>query len=277
MIRLVATDLDGTLLTPEETISTRTRTALERVQALGITVVLVTARPIHRARLIAKEAGVSGLAIVSNGAITVDLDQDPINDPSAILEHITIKPEALLEFVLALRVRVPDVTFKLVSGLESYPETQYHQLACRDGNGTPQDEPTAIMDALEFAPIPATKLIARSEQHKPEALLEIARGLNITGLELTHSHAPFIEVAAAGITKARSLEKLCQSRGIPREAVVAFGDAPNDRLMLEWAGHGVAMQNAHASLLKIANEVTLSNLEDGVAVWLEKNLLTSIV
>jgi Cof subfamily protein (haloacid dehalogenase superfamily) len=277
MIRLVATDLDGTLLTPEETVTSRTRIALEHVQALGITVVLVTARPIHRAQLVAVEAGVSGLAIVSNGAITVDLDKNPGNDPSAILEHVTIKPEALLEFILALRAVVPDVTFKLVSGLESYPETHYHWLACRDGNGTPQDEPTAIMNALEFASIPATKLIARSEQHKPEALLEIARGLNITGLELTHSHAPFIEIAAAGITKARSLEKLCQSRGIPREAVVAFGDAPNDRLMLEWAGHGVAMQNAHANLLEIANEVTLSNLEDGVAVWLEKNLLTSIV
>jgi HAD superfamily hydrolase (TIGR01484 family) len=69
MIRLVATDLDGTLLTPEETITARTRTALERVQALGITVVLVTARPIHRAKLVALEAGVSGIAIVSNGAI----------------------------------------------------------------------------------------------------------------------------------------------------------------------------------------------------------------
>jgi Cof subfamily protein (haloacid dehalogenase superfamily) len=273
MIRLVATDLDGTLLTAEETVTARTRTALERVQALGITVVLVTARPIHRAKWVALKAGVSGLAIVSNGAITVDLDKDPINDPTAILEHITIKPQTLLEFVQAFRARVSDVTFKLVSGLESYSEAEYHRLACQDGNGAPRDEPTAIMDALEFAPIPATKLIARSEQHEPEALLEIARGLNITGLEFTHSHAPFIEIAAAGITKARSLEKLCQSRGIPREAVIAFGDAPNDRAMLEWAGHGVAMQNAHVNLLEIADEVTLSNLEDGVAVWLEKNLL----
>jgi Cof subfamily protein (haloacid dehalogenase superfamily) len=273
MIQLVATDLDGTLLTPEETVTTRTKIALERVQAIGITVVLVTARPIHRAQLVAQEAGISGLAIVSNGAITVNLDKDPVNDPTSILEHVTIKPEALLKFVVALRAHLSDVTFKLVSGIESYPETHYHWLACRDGNGTPQDEPTAIMNALEFAQIPATKLIARSEQHKPDALLEIARGLNITGLELTHSHAPFIEIAAAGITKARSLEKLCQARGIPREDVVAFGDAPNDRPMLEWAGHGVAMQNAHANLLEIADEVTLSNLEDGVAVWLEKNLL----
>jgi Cof subfamily protein (haloacid dehalogenase superfamily) len=277
MIRLVATDLDGTLLTPEGTITSRTRTALEQVQALGVTVVLVTARPIHRAQLVAIEAGVSGIAIVSNGAITLDLDKDPINDPSAILEHVTIKPDALLKFVQALRAVVSDVTYKLVSGIKSYPETHYHWLACQDGNGTPQDEPTAIIDALEFAPIPATKLIARSEQHKPDALLEIARGLNITGLELTHSHAPFIEIAAAGITKARSLEKLCQSRGIPREAVVAFGDAPNDHPMLEWAGHGVAMQNAYANLLEIADEITLSNLEDGVAVWLEQNLLASTV
>jgi Cof subfamily protein (haloacid dehalogenase superfamily) len=276
MIRLVATDLDGTLLTPEETVTTRTRDTLERVQALGITVVLVTARPIHRAQLVALEAGISGLAIVSNGAIIVDLDKDPFNDPTAILEHVTIKPEALLEFVLALRGRVSDVTFKLVSGLESYSEAQYHRLACRDGNGTPRDQPTAILDALEFAKIPATKLIARSEQRTTDDLLEIARGLNIPGIELTHSNAPFLEIAAAGITKARSLEKLCQSRGIPREAVVAFGDAPNDRPMLEWAGHGVAMKNAHANLLEIADEITLSNLEDGVAVWLEQNLLTGV-
>jgi Cof subfamily protein (haloacid dehalogenase superfamily) len=273
MIRLVATDLDGTLLTPEETVTARTRAVLERVQAIGITIVLVTARPIHRAQLVALEAGISGLAIVSNGAITVNLDKDPLNDPSAILEHVTIKPEALLEFVQAFRARISDVTFKLVSGIESYSETQYHRLACRDGNGAPRDQPTAIMDALEFAAVPATKLIARSAQFQPDQLLHIARGLNIPGLELTHSNAPFLEIAAAGITKARSLEKLCQARGIPREAVVAFGDAPNDRLMLEWAGHGVAMKNAHSNLLEIANEVTLSNVEDGVAIWLEKNLL----
>jgi Cof subfamily protein (haloacid dehalogenase superfamily) len=272
MIRLVATDLDGTLLTPKQTVTTRTRIALERIQELGITLVLVTARPILTARLIAIEAGASGLAIVSNGAITMDLDKDPVTDPSAILEHVQLAPEISLEFIQALRKAVPDVTFALVDGLAFYAEPAYHAGAALADHGALLDQ-TLIMDALEFAQIPATKLIARSAQIQPDQLLHIARGLNIPELELTHSNAPFIEVAAAGITKARSLEKLCQSRGIPREAVVAFGDAPNDRPMLEWAGHGVAMENAHANLLEIADEVTLSNLEDGVAVWLEKNLL----
>ena len=217
-------------------------------------------------------AGVSGLAIVSNGAITLDLDKDPVTDSSAILEHVQLVPAISLELVQALRQAVPDVTFALVDGLAFHAEPTYHAGAALADHGALLTQ-TFIMDALEFAQIPATKLIARSDQIKPDQLLEIARGLNIAGLELTHSNAPFIEIAAAGITKARSLEKLCQSRGIPREAVVAFGDAPNDRPMLEWAGHGVAMQNAHANLLEIANEVTLSNLEDGVAVWLEKNLL----
>jgi Cof subfamily protein (haloacid dehalogenase superfamily) len=276
MIRLVATDLDGTLLTPDQTVTPRTRIALERVQAFGITLVLVTARPILTARLIAIEAGVSGLAIVSNGAITLDLDKDPVSNPSAILEHVQLAPAISLELVQVLRKAVPDVTFALVDGLAFYAEPAYHSGAALADHGALLTQ-TFIMDALEFARIPATKLIARSAQIQPDQLLEIARGLNTLGLELTHSNAPFIEIAAAGINKARTLEKLCQSRGIPREAVVAFGDAPNDRPMLEWAGHGVAMQNAHANLLEIADEVTLSNLEDGVAVWLEQNLLASTV
>ena len=272
MIQLVATDLDGTLLTPEQTVTARTKTTLRQVQKLGITVVLVTARPILTARLIAQKAGVSGLAIVSNGAITLDLDKDPISDPTAILEHLQLAPEISFKFIRVLRTAVPDVTFALVDSLGFYAEPEYHAGAALADHGALLTQ-TLIMDALVFAHVPATKLIARSAQIQPDQLLEIARGLNISGLELTHSNAPFIEVAAAGITKARSLEKLCQSRGILPESVVAFGDAPNDRPMLEWAGHGVAMSNAHANLLEIADEVTLSNLEDGVAVWLEKNLL----
>jgi Cof subfamily protein (haloacid dehalogenase superfamily) len=272
MIRLVATDLDGTLLTPEQTVTARTKHALERVQARGITIVLVTARPILTARLIAKEAGVSGLAIVSNGAITLDLVKDPVSDPTAILEHVQLAPAISLEVIQSLRKAVPDVTFALVDGLGFYAEPAYHAGAALADHGALLTQ-TFVMDALEFAEVPATKLIAKSAQIRPDELLHIARGLNIPGLELTHSNAPFIEIAAAGITKARSLEKLCKFRGIPREDVVAFGDAPNDRPMLKWAGHGVAMQNAHANLLEIADEVTLSNLEDGVAVWLEKNLL----
>ncbi|MFC6591411.1 HAD family hydrolase [Deinococcus lacus] len=78
-----------------------------------------------------------------------------------------------------------------------------------------------------------------------------------------------MEVAAEGLTKAAGLARLCEHLGVAQAEVLAFGDAPNDAEMLAWAGHGVAMANAHPEALAAADAVTLSNEEDGVAAVLE--------
>ncbi|WP_165618413.1 HAD family hydrolase, partial [Mycobacterium talmoniae] len=79
-----------------------------------------------------------------------------------------------------------------------------------------------------------------------------------------------IEIVPAGISKATGVQEIAGPRGIADEEVVAFGDMPNDLPMLRWAGHGVAMGNAHPDVLAAANEVTAANTDDGLARVLER-------
>ena len=79
-----------------------------------------------------------------------------------------------------------------------------------------------------------------------------------------------VELAAAGVTKATGLARVAESAGVARSDVIAFGDMPNDVDMLRWAGHGVAMGNGHPDVLAVADEVTASNTDDGVALVLER-------
>jgi len=98
------------------------------------------------------------------------------------------------------------------------------------------------------------------------------RALGLDGFAVTHSGAPFAEVLAEGVNKAWGVARLCDRLGIERSEVLAFGDAPNDAELLAWAGHGVAMANAHPEAREAADELTVSNQQDGVAVVLERLL-----
>lgn len=265
-MRLLATDLDGTLLRSDGNVSERTRRALRRTRAAGVTVVLVTARPPATLRLLAREAAVSGLAICANGAIVYDLDHD------AVVRHTPLLAETMRRLVLALRSATPGVCFGFVRGTGFACEPAYRRGARVSDHGETLLATAVLGDALALCAEPATKLIVRHETLGADALLAQVRGLGIDGFEATHSGAPFVEIAAPGVTKAWALAALCAELGIPSEEVVAFGDAPNDLPLLRWAGHGVAVANAHPAVLAAADEVAPSNEDDGVAAVLERLL-----
>lgn len=262
-VRLVATDLDGTLLRPDGRVSARTRRVLRRVRAAGIAVVLVTARPPATLRLLAREAGVSGLAICANGALVYDLDRDEV------VRHHPLAGEAARRLVLALREAAPGVCFAFVRGAGFACEPDYHAGARVVDHGEALLAAALLDDALVLCAEPATKLIARHPELDPDALLARVRALGLDGFEATHSGAPFVEIAAAGVTKAWALAALCADLGVTSGEVVAFGDAPNDLPLLRWAGRGVAVANAHPAVLAAVAEVTDSNAADGVARTLE--------
>ncbi len=262
-IKLIATDLDGTLLRPGEIVSERNRQALQRAQEAGATVVLVTGRPPRTMRSIARDAGATGLAICSNGAVIYDLSHE------TIVDHWTIAPEIVSRLVVQLREAAPGVLFALEFGLHTGREPGYP--APRRLPQTPAVvQEVLIDDALVLCRQPAVKLIALHQDMTTEALLEIATRVAGETALATYSGVGFIEISAAGIHKAWALEKLCARLGIQAEEVIAFGDMPNDLPMLAWAGHGVAVSNAHPDVLEQANEITLSNIEDGVAAVLER-------
>jgi HAD superfamily hydrolase (TIGR01484 family) len=256
-VRLVACDLDGTLLRPDLTVSERTRRALRRAQASGVVVALVTGRPPRALPTVAAEAGVGGLAICCNGALVYDLEG------GAVVEHFPIPPGRARALIEALRASAPGVRFWLE--LETLPacEPGYLELSPAAGTQSP-----LLGDAGELAARGVTKLIARHPTLPLEELLSLVRTLGGDGVCVTQSGAPFVEVSAAGVDKARALRALCADLRIAREEVIAFGDMPNDGAMLLWAGRGVAVANAHPEALALADEVTLSNSEDGVALVL---------
>jgi len=257
--RLIASDLDGTLLRKGEIVSERTHLALERVQEAGATIVLVTGRPPRTMQSIAEAAGVSGLAICSNGAIIYDLKREKI------VEYWFIEPEITTRLIAQLREAVPGVHFALEYGLHVGREPGFPA----PRTVLPGFE-LLIDDALTLAREPGVKLIAYHSDLSAEALVELAAPLAGDAALVTHSGIGFIEISAADIHKGWGLAHLCTRLGIAASEVIAFGDMPNDIPMLAWAGHGVAVANAHPTVLEQADEITLSNMEDGVAVVLER-------
>jgi Cof subfamily protein (haloacid dehalogenase superfamily) len=258
--RVVATDLDGTIVRSDGTISARTREALAAVERAGAMVVLVTGRPPRWLTDIAEETGHRGLAIAANGAVVWDLHAERVV-ASYPLEHGMVR-----DIAAALRAEIPDLGF----AVESVSDGFGHEPGYRPRWST--DDQTIVADLEALLSRPVAKLLARHEGMTADELLDRAKTLvDEQWATLTHSSRDgLLEISAAGITKASTLTSLCAERGYAAGDVVAFGDMPNDLPMLAWAGHGVAVANAHPSVLAAVDEVTASNDDDGVATVLER-------
>lgn len=259
---LIALDLDGTLLRTDGSISERTRRALRAAQAAGLTLMSVTARPPRRVRQIASAIGLGGLSICSNGGVLYDLERD------GLIEKVELAEQVAIELIVRLRFALPGVCFAVEAGLRYGCEPAY---AIPSEHPHDRADPALLReDALVLCRLGVTKLIIQHAGSPLEELLRITR-LHAGALaSVTHSGSDFVEVAAASVTKALALETYCAARGVSPVGVIAFGDMPNDLPMLEWAGHGVAVANAHPEVLAAADEITASNDEDGVAAVLER-------
>ncbi len=260
-IRLVATDLDGTLLLPDASVSPRVAAAVARAQAADIDVVIMTARNWRSVRAIAEAAGVSGLAVCSNGAVIYDLRRGEVAHAN------TFERDVLGHFVAECR-RVAGVVFGWETASGAYRTPEYHALASEDVNYA-----AVYLRAVEIVdefhpPNGVTKLLIRRAGSEPAELMAELTSLGHP-VTITVSGGPFVEVTAQGVTKAHALEMLCHARGITAADVVAIGDQVNDVPMLVWAGRGVAMGNAHPDVLAATSERTATNLDDGVALVIE--------
>jgi hydroxymethylpyrimidine pyrophosphatase-like HAD family hydrolase len=208
-------------------------------------------------RVLAADLDLDGGAICSNGAITLDLGS------GEILRRRPLASEVAARLVRELRLRLPGILFAAES----------EEFALEPGFAAWEWEPppgTRYVDGLELVAEPVAKLIVRHETHALEAIAEAARELAGSDAAVTIPGPWTVEISAAGVSKAAALEELCGELGVGADEVVAFGDYPNDLPMLEWAGHAVAVANAHPDVLRVADEVTASNADDGVAVVLER-------
>ena len=269
-IRLIATDLDGTLLRSDLSVSPRTRAALDAARAAGLHVVPVTARQPRGVRRIAEAAGFTQWALCGNGAHGVHLST------GEVLFEAHVAADVQRALAVALAERVPGTLFVSVreGGEVFVAQTGYADIAhVEDHKREPAEMGAHGLDAVLEQP--SLKFIVRHPRLTPRELLPELRALGLPGFAVTHSGAPFLEVLAEGVSKAWGLERLCAHLGVARSEVLAFGDAPNDAEMLAWAGRGVAVSNADAEAREVATELTLSNDEDGVAAVLEALLLQS--
>jgi HAD superfamily hydrolase (TIGR01484 family) len=261
-VKLLATDLDGTLLRSDLTISDRTVRALRSASAGGMLVALVTGRPLRWLQLVYDQLGAPFPAVCANGALVYD----PVADEAL---HVNpLLPEVLGEVCQRLRAAVPTARFavEIEDGRALRYELDYP--LNWDGDD-PMVQPVASL--AELTSVAAVKLLVRAGRRDPDEFTSLVTGC-LGGLaEATHSSSSgLVEISAAGVTKAVGLAWLCERHGVPAEEVVAFGDMPNDLPMLEWAGHAVAVANAHPAVLAAADEVTAGNDEDGVAVYLDR-------
>lgn len=267
MPRLIATDLDGTLLDDDTHVSARTRQALDAARAVGIEVVPVTARQPIGLGLIAEEAGFDGWALCGNAAFALHLTTGELLFQSAV----PVEVQRLL--VDALRERIPGLLFVSVrdAGEGFVAQEGYAALASFADH---RREPTSIggVPLDDVLSEPSLKLVIRHPELGATHILQEIQALGLKGFEATHSGAPFVEVMAEGVHKAWGLAKLCEHLGIRPDEVLAFGDAPNDIEMLRWAGRGVAVANAAPAVVDAADEVAPPNTDDGVALVIEQLL-----
>lgn len=268
--RLIATDLDRTLLASDGGVSARTREALDAATAAGIHVVPATARNPVGLRHLQPVLGFDRWALCSNGAFGVHLTT------RELLFADEVPADVIARFVTVLDREIPGVRYAAVrdAGERFVAQEGYADLATfadhkRDPSAM-HGETLAVVTGSS-----ALKLVFRHETITSPELFELARGLvasgalDGTGFEMTLSGAPFVEVMAAGVSKASGLAQLCTRLGVDRSEVLAFGDGLNDREMLAWAGHGVAVANADDVVKDVADELTASNDEDGVARIIE--------
>ena len=261
--RLVATDLDGTIVRSDGTISDRTREAIARVEQAGVPFVMVTGRPPRWMAPIADATGHRGLAVCANGALVYDLHTE------RVVRSWLLDPADAREVIEALRRALPGIAFAVEKG----PTDGLPGGFGRESAYIPRWDAAnvEVLPLDELLAGGAVKLLARHEEMGSDALLEAARSHVGALVEATHSsNDGLLEISAVGVSKASGLAHLAEERGVEAADVIAFGDMPNDLPMLAWAGRGIAVANAHPEVLASAGEVTASNDDDGVARVIER-------
>ena len=265
--RLVATDLDGTLLASTGEVSPRTRAALETCWAAGIPVVGVTGRGPRLLDSVRMALDGRGIAVLAQGGFVVDLER------SEVLRTVGL-PRAEAAAVIE---RIEGVTGELVVAVEDAAEQGEVRTALRVQHGFdwPYPEPAHLLPRGAVLPDgPVLKVFLRSATLGEDELLARARSVvDPADAELTHAGLGFIEVLPPGVTKATGLAIALERYGVGFGHVLVFGDMPNDLPMLsavtEAGGRAVAVANAHPAVRAMAPEVTSGHDADGVARYLE--------
>ncbi|RSK26436.1 HAD family phosphatase [Bacillus sp. HMF5848] len=260
---LIALDLDGTLLTDEKKISSRTKETIFKLKEQGHVVCIATGRPFRSSSMYYKELELTSPIVNFNGAFV----HHPLDDNWGVY-HTPLDLNAVKEIVTASeKYNLKNIIAEIMDEVYFH----YHDERLLDifSFGDPK---VTTGDLREILPKDPTSILIHAEESHVD---EIRRHLSDVHAELVDHRrwgAPWhvIEIVRTGMNKAVGLQRLSDHYGIPKERIIAFGDEDNDLEMIEYAGTGVAMGNAIDQLKGIANEITATNEEDGIGLFLEE-------
>ncbi|MET8640533.1 Cof-type HAD-IIB family hydrolase [Streptomyces sp. NPDC004074] len=268
--RLIATDLDGTLLRDDKSVSERTVAALAAAEEAGVEVFFVTGRPARWMDVVSDHVHGHGLAICGNGAAVVDLHGGP--GTHRFVKVRELPRDNAVDAVRLLRDAAPGTVYAIEQTYGFYQEPDYPKLHMESPDLRAPAEELLARDAPGTRQ-PVLKILAYHPDLDPDAFLTLARLTVGNRATITRSSpSALLEISGPGVSKASTLALCCAERGISHEEVVAFGDMPNDVEMLSWAGQSYAMGNAHPDVIAAASGRTVANNEDGVAVVIERIL-----
>ena len=267
--KLIVLDVDGTLLTEEQTISARTRATLLKVQQMGLRVVLATGRPTHGVMPLARVLELDkngGFVLSYNGAQIIHMPTD-----ERVFER-RIDPEFMAYLERGARKRGFTIFTYREDRILTSDASNLHVQREAELNKMRVEEVADFAAAVDFEPC---KVMLVSDDEAALLALEEHWRRRLAGtLDVLRSEDYFLEVVPESVDKANTLSVLLEKEGIDRADVLAIGNGVRDVPMLQLVGLGVAMGNAQDSVKACADVVTLTNAEDGVAVALEKAILS---
>ena len=261
--KLIATDLDGTLVRSDDTVSAYTHEVLERVRAAGIRIVGATGRGPRLTSLTRNDIRDADFLVMAQCGWVLDQAE------SAYLLRSRLSGPTLAKVLAALEAEVGELSV-MVEALE-------HDEAPLWGDYDPTWRyPVAVerRPRAECLTGDIIKAFVRSFAYDVDDLLAVARLVIPTEVaSVTQAGLNYVEICPANVDKGTGLAVVAEAVGVDPADVLVFGDMPNDLPMFAWAGWGrVAVANAHRTLLEVADDITLTNDQDGVAVYLDKLL-----
>lgn len=261
---LIALDLDGTLLTDKKTISARTKKAVQQAIKQGHIVVIATGRPFRSSAEYYHQLGLDTPIVNFNGALV----HHPSN-PNWDIFHSPLELQTAKQIISSVE------TFGVRNIMVEVLDDVYlrlHDKIIIDTFVEPDIDVQLLPRILHRDP---TSILLHPFEYNVDELRQHLEEEHAEIIEHRKWGAPWnvIEIVKLGLNKAVGLQKICQAYHISQEQVIAFGDEDNDLEMLSYAGTGVAMGNAIASLKEISDQITLTNEEEGIAHFLETQVL----
>ncbi|WP_078548164.1 Cof-type HAD-IIB family hydrolase [Litchfieldia alkalitelluris] len=262
---LIALDLDGTLLKDDKTISSFSKSVLKKAREEGHIVVIATGRPFRSSSMYYKELGLDTPIVNFNGAFV----HHPLSNAWGVY-HQPMDLKTVKEIVEASEeFRVHNILAEVIDDVYFH----YHDEKLLDifSLGDPTIQTGDLRQILHHDP---TALLIHPKEDHVDSVRKHLSDVHAEVIDHRKWGAPWhvIEIVKSGLNKAVGLQRIAEYFNIPKDRIIAFGDEDNDFEMIEYAGHGVAMGNGIKQLKNLANSITLTNEEDGIAVYLKEHL-----